>query len=120
MPKKILIVDDEKSTAMLYQVELEAEGYQTEIAEDGEEALKMMDAEKFDLVLLDIKMPKLNGIETLEEMAVKKYRTPVLINTAYASYKDNFLTWLAEDYIIKSSDPTELKNKVKELLERAK
>jgi len=115
---KILVVDDEKNIRVLYKEELEREGYNVITAADAKEALEILEKEKVDLVILDIRMPGMHGIDALEKMIVRKRDLAVLINTAYAEYKDNFLTWLAEDYIIKSSDLTQLKEKIRQVLQR--
>ncbi len=112
----ILVVDDEKNIRTLYKQELEKEGYSVLVAEDAERGMEILDREKIDLVILDIRMPGIHGIDALEKMIVKKRDLSVLINTAYGEYKDDFLTWLAEDYIIKSSDLTQLKEKVRQVL----
>lgn len=115
---RILLVDDDESLCLLYRTEFEADGYEVEVVHNGYEALDMLEKENFDLVILDIRMPGMDGISSLEKIAVKKRDLAVLINSAYSNYKDNFLTWLAEDYIIKSADLDELKEKVKAILER--
>lgn len=114
----ILVVDDEKNIRILYKDELEHEGYNVLLAENAEQALGIIENEDIDLVILDIRMPGMHGIDALEKMIVKKRDLAVLLNTAYAEYKDDFLTWLAEDYLIKSGDLTKLKEKVKQILER--
>ncbi|RKZ26593.1 response regulator [bacterium] len=114
----ILVVDDEKNIRLLYQKELESEGYKVFTAESAEEGMKILDKEKIDVVILDLRMPGTHGIDALEKMMVKQRDLAVLINTAYSEYRDDFLTWLAEDYIIKSSDLTGLKEKIKQILAR--
>jgi two-component system, response regulator, stage 0 sporulation protein F len=116
--KRILLVDDDDNICLLYKTEFEADGYEVVVANDGNHALGMLEAEDFDLVILDIRMPGMDGISALEKIAVKKRDLPVLINSAYSNYKDNFLTWLAEDYIIKSADLSELKAKIKSIFEK--
>ncbi|HHS49789.1 MAG TPA: response regulator [candidate division Zixibacteria bacterium] len=115
---KILIVDDEANIRTLYETEFEDEGYEVSTAESAQEALDIISKENFDLIILDIRMPGVDGISALEKIMVKNRNLPVLINSAYPAYKDNFLTWLAEDYIIKSSDLGYLKKKVAETLEK--
>lgn len=114
----ILIVDDDKNIRTLYATELADEGYNVLTAENADEAMKILDEKKVDLVILDMKMPGTHGIDALEQMMVHKRDLAVLINTAFSEYKDNFLTWLAEDYIIKSSDLSALKEKIRSVLKR--
>src|SRR6056297_329354 len=109
----LLIVDDEKSIRELYKEEFSDEGYDVILASSGNEAVDIIKEKKVDLVILDIRMPGKDGIIALEEMLRERKNLPVIINSAYPQYKDNFLTWLAEDYVIKSSDLSELKDKVK-------
>lgn len=112
---RILVVDDEKNIRALYEAELGDEGYEVVTAESAKEAYNKLDSEVFDIVILDIRMPEEDGISALEKMMVKRRDLTVIINSAYSSYKDNFLTWLAEDYIIKSADLTELKTKIAQI-----
>ena len=114
--KKLLIVDDEKNLRMLYKTEFEVEGYQVDTAPDAQEALSMFEHERYDLVILDIKMPGMDGVEALGKFLGRDNKIPVIINSAYDSYKDNFMSWAADAYVIKSSDLGELKQKVKEAL----
>lgn len=114
--KKLLIVDDEKNLRMLYKTEFEVEGYQVDTAADAQEALGKFEQERYDLVILDIKMPGMDGVEALGKFLGRDNKIPVIINSAYDSYKDNFMSWAADSYVIKSSDLTELKQKVKEAL----
>ena len=114
--KKILLVDDDLNLCELYKDEFTKDGYNIEVVNNGFEAIEKLEDETYDLVILDIRMPGMDGITALEKIAVKKRDLKVLINSAYSNYKDNFLTWLAEDYIIKSADLDELKIKVKSIL----
>ena len=115
--KNILIVDDEEGIRGLYESELQAEGFTTHSVTSGEEALQYIDEnQRVDLVILDIKMENMNGLEVLEELRAKTGGIAVILNSAYSTYKNNFTSWLADAYLVKSSDLTELKDKVKELL----
>ena len=114
--KRLLIVDDEKHLRLLYKTEFEAEGYRVDAAGDAKEALGLFEREHYDLVILDIRMPGMDGIEALGKFLGRDNKLPVIINSAYDSYKDNFMSWSADSYVIKSSDLTELKQKVKESL----
>ena len=116
--KKILIVDDEENLRELYKQELLDEGYSVILAANGKEALKRIEEESPDLVVLDIRMPEMNGIETLGKMVGKFKKIPIILNTAYSSYKEDFRSWAAEAYVVKSSDLSELKEKIKEVLNK--
>ena len=113
---KLLVVDDEKYLRTLYHSELTQEGYDVVLAPDGLEALRMLDEEKPDLVLLDIRMPGTDGLETMARMLAKDNRLPVILNTAFSAYRDSFLSWSADAYVIKSSDLNELKAKIRQVL----
>ncbi len=115
--KKILVVEDEESLRLLYEEELKNEGYNVVTVESGEEAIDLLEKNGIDLVVLDIRLTGINGLEALEEMLLKNRNLKVIINTAYANYKDDFSSWLADAYLIKSSDLTELKATIKNLLE---
>ena len=114
--KRLLVVDDEKHLRLLYKTEFEAEGYLVDAAADAKEALSLFEREHYDLVILDIRMPGVDGIEALGKFLGRDHKLPVIINSAYDSYKDNFMSWSADSYVIKSSDLSELKQKVKEAL----
>jgi CheY-like chemotaxis protein len=70
-------------------------------------------------VILDISMPGMDGIEVLGKVLSVDNTIPVILNTAYANYKDNFLTWAADAYVVKSSDLGELKRAIAVALEKA-
>lgn len=115
--KNILIVDDEERIRGLYESELQTEGFVTHAVSSGEEALQYIGGNKpVDLVILDIKMQNMNGLEVLEELRVKTEGVPVILNSAYSTFKNNFTSWLADAYLVKSSNLAELKDKVRELL----
>ncbi|MFC1693222.1 response regulator [Candidatus Latescibacterota bacterium] len=118
--KKILIVDDEINQGLLYEQELSDEGYDVDVVNSGEKALNSINQSSYDLVILDIGMPDMNGLETLGRMLSVNNKIPVILNTAYPSYKDNFMSWAADAYVVKSSDLTELKEKIRESLEKKK
>jgi CheY-like chemotaxis protein len=116
--KTILVVDDEKNLIRLYEKELSKEGYKVVAATSGTEALDKVNEYVPDLVVLDIRMPGMDGIEVLGKILGKNNTLPVIINTAYSSYQNNYMSWAADAYVIKSSDLTELKTKIKEILEQ--
>lgn len=113
---KILIVDDEVNVRKLYSEELEGEGYETMSAATVEEAIKKVETGDPDLIVLDIKLGEESGIDCLLKIVEYRKDLPVIINSAYSVYKDNFQTWAADAYIVKSMDLGPLKAKIKELL----
>jgi DNA-binding NtrC family response regulator len=120
MKGKVLFVDDDLSILHLYEEEFSEEGYEVLLARNGKEALVKLKEESPDLVVMDICMPEKEGIETLNAMLQIGQRIPIILNTDYLKYRDNFMTWGAEAYVLKSSDLTELKRKVREILEKRK
>jgi DNA-binding response OmpR family regulator len=112
----IVLVEDDKNQRLLYEQELRFEGYKILTATDGKEALEMVRIQPPDIIVTDINMPKMDGFETMCRIVSKHKSIPIIINTAYSSYKDNFMSWAADAYIVKSSDLSELKNKIKEIL----
>lgn len=115
-PKKILVVDDETNIRTLYKDELEDEGYSIILASSGEEAFEILEKEHIDLVTLDIKMPGISGLEVLRKIKEKQKGLPVILLSAYDTYKQDFTSWAAEDYVVKSFDLAELKEKIKKYL----
>ncbi len=112
----ILIVEDDKNQCLLYEQELRREGYDIVTANDGKEALERVKEQPLDAIIMDICLPKMDGLEAMGHILSKNRGIPIIINTAYSNYKDNFMSWAADAYIVKSSDLTELKNKIEELL----
>ena len=114
--KRILVVDDEESIRELYRAELAEEGYEVDLAADGLQALRRLEAFRPDLVTLDVKMPGIDGIETLRRIRERNPTVPVILVTAFGEFKQDFNTWASDAYIVKSHDTTELKLTVRRLL----
>jgi DNA-binding response OmpR family regulator len=114
--KTILVVDDDESIRILLTEELKEEGYRVITAGNARDALKLVEQEPLDLVILDISMPGMDGLEALPRILGLKEGLPVILNTAYSQYKDSFMSWAADAYVVKSMDLTELKTRVKELI----
>jgi two-component system, response regulator, stage 0 sporulation protein F len=117
---KILIVDDEEHIRYLYSEELSDAGYEVITAENGYMLLEKIEAEKPDLVVLDIKMVDYNGLDLLQDIRNKFYDLPVVLCTAYDTFKENMKSIAADFYVIKSFDLSELKNKIAMALEASK
>jgi len=118
--EKILIVDDEKIVRESLLHWFEEDGYDVEAAEDGETALKMFDKNKYDLLLVDMKMPGIGGLELLKKVKEIDKETIVILITAFASVP-SAITALkdgAYDYVTKPVDPDELAHLVKKALEQ--
>lgn len=115
---RILIADDEPNIRLLYKSELEADGYEVILAIDGKDAVAKVEESRPDLVVLDIRMPGIDGVEALGRILDKNRTMPVILNTAFSSYQDNFMTWSADAYVEKSGDVSLLKSKIAEVLKR--
>jgi two-component system response regulator (stage 0 sporulation protein F) len=113
--KRILIADDEESLQRLYQEEFEEDGYEVILAGTGKEVLgRLEDPDHVpDLIVMDIRMPEMNGIDTLRIIKEKYPKMPVILCSAYSEFKQDFSVWASDDYVVKSSDLTELKEAVK-------
>jgi two-component system, response regulator, stage 0 sporulation protein F len=107
--KKILLVDDEESIHLLYREELEEDGYEVHSALSGEEALEKLSIISPDLVILDINMPGINGIDVLRRMKEMHPHLPVILCSAYQEFKQDLASWASDAYIVKSANLEELK-----------
>ncbi|MCD6292468.1 MAG: response regulator [Deltaproteobacteria bacterium] len=114
----ILVVDDEENIRLLYTEELEDEGYSVKSAASGEEALQMVTESKPDLVVMDIKMPGISGVDTLIKIKELDKNIPVILCSAYSDYKQDFSTWASDAYVVKASSLGELKKAIREVLEK--
>jgi len=121
MAAKILIVEDDPLMSRMYQKIFTFEGFETILAGDGEQGLEMIKKEKPNLILLDIMMPKMNGLQVLEKIKLdpETKAIPVVMLTNLAGQQDaeTALTKGAVKYIVKSEyDPKQVTNMVKEIL----
>ena len=109
---KILIVDDEEHIRFLYSEELTEAGYEVITADSGYRLLERIEEEKPDLIVLDIKMVDYNGLDLLQDIRNKYYNLPVVLCTAYDTFKEDMKSIAADYYVIKSFDLSELKAKI--------
>ncbi|MFH0958328.1 MAG: response regulator [Pseudomonadota bacterium] len=116
MPK-ILIVDDEEGIRMLYSMELQDEGYEIITLPDGNGLLEVIEKERPDCVIMDIKMKEFSGLDLLQQIRKRHYDLPVILNSAYSSFKVDLKSVAADYYVVKSSDLTELKEKLRLAME---
>ena len=113
---RILVVDDEANIRILYAEELSEEGYEVVTAATTAEAIENLEQADFDLVVLDIKLRNENGIELLQKLVKERHDMPVILCSVFSCYKDDFSAWLADGYIVKSGDLTELKQEIARVL----
>ncbi|MDQ0351228.1 two-component system alkaline phosphatase synthesis response regulator PhoP [Alkalibacillus filiformis] len=120
MTIKVLIVDDEESITTLIEHHLNQEGYMTTIVHDGESAIQSLDHNSFDLVVLDLMLPKLSGIKVCEKMRSNQNDTPVIMLTAKGEEEDKIkgLNVGADDYLTKPFSPKELVARIQAVLRR--
>jgi CheY-like chemotaxis protein len=116
MGKRILLAEDEKALQMLYREELEEEGYEVFAVGNNQEALNRFPEGKFDLVVMDIGMPVMDGLEALTRLRRRNEMVPVLIHSSYMNYMDDPRSLLADGFIGKTIDLRELKAKIRQLL----
>jgi DNA-binding response OmpR family regulator len=114
---KILIVDDEEHIRFLYSEELSEAGYEVITADSGYKLMEKIEDEKPDLIVLDIKMVDYNGLDLLQDIRNKFYNMPVVLCTAYDTFKEDMKSIAADFYVIKSFDLSELKSKIAMALE---
>ncbi|ANF37632.1 PhoP family transcriptional regulator [Bacillus velezensis] len=121
MNKKILVVDDEQSIVTLLQYNLERSGYDVITASDGEEALEQAENENPDLIVLDVMLPKVDGIDVCKQLRQQKMMVPILMLTAKDEEFDKVLGLElgADDYMTKPFSPREVTARVKAILRRA-
>lgn len=119
MPKKILIVDDEPMIVKGLKFSLEQDDYETDTAFDGEEALSKFESGGFDLILLDVMLPGIDGLEVLRRIR-EKSNMPVIMLTAKGEDMDKILglEYGADDYILKPFNILEVKARIKTILRR--
>ncbi|MBP1689200.1 MAG: phoP 5, partial [Deltaproteobacteria bacterium] len=118
---RILIVEDEPDIALGLELDLRNEGYEVEVVGDGEQASRRAREPGWDLILLDVMLPRLDGFEVCRELRRAKVRTPVLMLTAkvHEAEKVMGLDMGADDYVTKPFSPRELRARIRALLRRA-
>ena len=110
---RILVVDDEKHIRMLYQEELQVEGYDVAVSDGEEPILAVVDRERPAIVVLDIKLGvNRSGLDLLQEIRSRYTELPVILSTAYDSFQHDLKSIAADYYVVKSVDLGELKSKV--------
>ncbi|MBI3447921.1 MAG: response regulator [Acidobacteria bacterium] len=117
---RVLVVDDEPSLRRLYRVELEQAGFEVSVAASAEEALVQVQGERPAVVVMDIRMPGMDGLELMSRILALEPGTHVVLNSAYGSYRDLFSSWAADAYVIKSSDVLPLVREVERLARPAR
>ncbi|GEM_PF-209591 len=116
-PIAVLLVEDNPDQCRAYEAELTREGYAVRVAHDGWEALAACQQAMPDIVVTDINMPGMDGIDAMERLIGKNNRIPIILYSSYAGYRDNYRSWSADAYLTKSADLTELTATIRRVLE---
>ena len=114
---RILIVDDEEHIRTLYTLELEDDGHEVLALETGKGLAEHIEGFGPDVIILDIKMVDVSGLDVLQEVRNRYYDLPVILCSAYGMYKGDIKSLAADYYVVKSSDLAELKQKIQTALE---
>ena len=113
---RILVVDDDENIRQDYMEELSDEGHQVSVAASGHELLRIIDLFKPDVVILDIKLGNYDGLELLKEIRNEYYNLPVILCSAFETYKYDLRSIGADCYVVKSFDLSELKTMINRAL----
>jgi len=114
---RILVVDDEVTLCALYAEELSEEGYEVVFTSECRGLMEMIEQSGPDLILLDIRMGEYDGLDLLQDIRNVYYNMPVILLSAYSSFKYDLKSIAADSYVVKSADLTELKKKINMALE---
>lgn len=115
-------MEDDRNIQRLLKEELNDEGYSLIVVSNGKEALSYLEeknGKKPDLIILDLRMPKMNGFDTMGHIIKSRQNTPVIIHTAYSSYRNDVMVMAADAYVEKSHDLTRLKCVIRDLLDKS-
>jgi two-component system, OmpR family, alkaline phosphatase synthesis response regulator PhoP len=121
MAVRILLVEDEENLLHAIKLNLEMEGYEVEVADTGKKALKKIDSQRFDLLLLDVMLPEVDGFEICESLRMNDTETPVLFLTAKDASEDKIKGFQSggDDYLTKPFNLEELLLRIKVLVKRS-
>lgn len=115
---KVLVVDDEYNTRLLLSEELTEEGYDVLLAGTGEEGMRILGEQNPDVVVLDMRLPDIDWRTSLSTIREMNRDIPIIIFSAYGTYKQDFSVWAADFYVVKSSDLSELKESIRKAVRR--
>lgn len=110
--KRLLIVEDDPNLGILYREEFREDGFDVTLVTSGEKAVEVFRAERFACVILDLRLGDTSGLDVLRALLEDRADIPVVINSAYSSFKADFASWSADRYVVKSSDIGPLKEAV--------
>lgn len=113
----ILLVEANPAESILYECEMRKWGYHVIAVQNGSEAVAAARVADPDIVVMDVVLPGMDGIEAMSRMLADNRRRAIVLNTAYAHYKNNFRVWSADGYVVKSSDMAELRQTIERVLQ---
>lgn len=113
---KLLLVEDEPTHLDFYKRLLSEEGHEVLEASSGMEAIRLAKEVCPRVVVLDLMLPDMDGTEAISRLLAECGRPKIVINTCYESFRNDFRCWGADAFVVKSSDPTELKLRVRQVL----
>ncbi len=117
MPR-VLLIEDQDDQRNLYAECLTDAGFEAVPAGNALDGLKLFKEQKPDMVVLDIQMPGVDGIDALCRVLALDRNVPVIFYSAYPTFKGNFVTWAADAFVVKTGDPTELVHEVRRVLKQ--
>jgi DNA-binding NtrC family response regulator len=114
---RILVVDDDKAIRMLYADELSDEGYEVITNSGDSQLMTIIEENNPEVIVMDIRLGRQNGLDLLQDIRNTHYNLPVILCTAYATFKQDLKSIAADYYVVKSSNLSELKSKIKMAIE---
>jgi DNA-binding NtrC family response regulator len=114
----VLFVDDDPNQREMYKRRLERRGYQVQLASDVDAAVSTLKSSRPDVIVLDLAMPERDGLSGLQEFMQIDPSLPIVINTAYPAYAENFVAWAADGWVEKTSDLAPLLTAIERVLGR--
>jgi DNA-binding NtrC family response regulator len=115
---RILIVDDDPNIRLVYKDVLTDDGYEVLEAKSAKETFEILNCKSIDLVLLDIKLGLESGLDVLQSITKEFPDISVVLCSAYVSFQNDYTSWVADSFIFKSSDHTEILKEVKKVLSK--
>lgn len=114
----VLLADDDRHQCLLFSEILEEAGHEVRVVHDGFAAVEAVTQDPPDIVVLDINMPVMDGLDALGKILDRDPRIPAIIHTAYSTYRDSFMSAAAEEYLVKTADTDRLVEAVNRVLEQ--
>ena len=117
---KIWVADDDDAIRMVLEESLNSAGFDVTLFCDADSLIENLKTDKPDLVITDIKMPGMDGIDVMNKIKDEKRDIPIILCSAYGQYKQGFRIWASDAYVVKSADLRELRLTIKEIYNQQK